>query len=129
MKLQSKKNLRQRMNRMHLSVNDIVEYPLAIEHVGSLKQGNGVPKQRKDGTYDLDVNFVIKSTVDPKVIRTKILEAITRNLREHESIKEMERVIRINVDKGGVKYNYDIAIKKYGTDKVICKDKGNFKWE
>lgn len=128
MKLQSKKNLRQRMNRLHLSINNIVDYSVAIEHTGSLKKGNGEPKTRKDGSYDLDINFVIKSNVSPKVIREDILHAIKRNLREHETIEELKRVIRINVEKGGVKYNFDIAIKKYGTEEIIINNVGGFTW-
>lgn len=128
MRKQNKKNLRQRAGRLHISVNNIVKYGIALEYVGSLSKGAGEVEAKSDGSYDLDINFIIKTNDSAKEVREIIYDALKRNLRDHETILNKTRVIRIVVDRDGYKYNFDIAIKNLETSKVATKSDGGYQW-
>ncbi len=111
--LQNKKNLRQRMNRLHISVNKIVEYGIHLSHQGSLKKGSGAPKIYANNEIDLDVDFIIKTNDSAKQVRQTIYKAIKENLRDNEFLSNKTRVIRVSVSRDGYTYHYDICIKNF----------------
>ena len=129
--MQNKKNLRQRIHRLHLRVNSLVKYGVGIETVGSLKKGSGPLKNSHNNEYDLDVNFTVKTNDSAKSVRNEILSALKKSIRNHEQIMEKSRVIRITVNKNGYTYHYDIAIKNLNNDEIIIFDHKTkeYKWK
>ena len=124
----SKKKLRQRIGKLHLSVNKMVQCGIALEYVGSMKKGEGEIKG-SNKTFNLDVNFIIKTTETAETIRESIYKAISTNLMEREKTLNTETAIVINFDYEGYSYNYIITIKKLLTGEVASYDNGVYKWK
>lgn len=121
---QNKKNLRQRMNTLHLAVNKRINYGINLVHRGSLARGSGPLLAGRSGTYDLDVDFVIKTNDRADIVRDEIKNAIKINIRQHEILIDKERVICILVNENGYTYNFDIAIKNDKGQIALKTEKG-----
>ena len=118
---QSKKNLRQRFLKMHASIRNNSKYSVGFIFKGSLAKGSGEVKHKVGDlhTFDLDVDLTINSKDSDSVIFNDIYSAIKKSLREHEKISKKERVIRVSIVENGYSYNFDLAIKRYGTSELI----------
>ena len=124
----SKKKLRQRIGKLHLSVNKMVQCGIALEYVGSMKKGEGKIKC-VNKTFNLDINFVIKTAETAETIRGSIYNAVSMNLMEREKISNTKKGIVIEFVYEEYIYNYIIVIKKMSTDEIASYDNGVYEWK
>lgn len=131
---QSKKNLRERMNRLFKDMALKSKIPLKIVFRGSLAKRGGEVTIDDEGFYDLDVDIVAKFPWDAQETYQYVMSLMSKNIRAHENVKRSSRVITITVNESGYMYKYDICIKKFAgsnnelTQTIVKDIYGNFNW-
>lgn len=118
---QTKKNLRNRFLKLHKSINEKSKYNIGFQFLGSLAKGSGpvIIKKGEKSNYDLDADFIIKTDDSDDAIVKDVLRWIGESIRGFEKLELRDEVVRINVDRDGYHYHFDIAIKRYSSEKKL----------